>query len=79
MACDAPDYSEADDETKVKYFRMPLEGEASCLNALEHSTMTRSEAETPSDNVLTGFPLVSMMPVRNKNGEWLGNMRPATR
>lgn len=79
VACDAPDYGEADDETKVKYFRMPFEDGASCLNALEHLTMTPSEAETHSDDVLTGFPPASMMPVRNENGEWLGDMRPATR
>ncbi|KAL8909705.1 MAG: hypothetical protein Q9207_000014 [Kuettlingeria erythrocarpa] len=79
VACDAPDCGEADDETRVKYFRMPFEEGASCLNALEYLTMTPSEAATHSHDVLTGFPPVCMMPVRNEDGQWLGDMRPATR
>ncbi|KAL8634699.1 MAG: hypothetical protein Q9226_009451, partial [Calogaya cf. arnoldii] len=63
VACDAPDYGEADDEIKLKYFRMPFEEGASCLNALEHLIMTPSEAESHSNYVLTGFPPACMVPV----------------
>ncbi len=79
VACDAPDYGEADDETRVKSFCMPFEEGASCLSALEYLTMTPSEARTHSHDVLTGFPPACMMPVRDENGQWLGDMRPATR
>lgn len=79
VACDAPDYGEADDEVKVKYFRMPFKDGASYLNSLEYLTMTPSEAENRTDDILSGFPPACMMPLRDKNGNWSGELRPATR
>ncbi|KAL8775454.1 MAG: hypothetical protein Q9194_003750 [Teloschistes cf. exilis] len=79
VACDAPDYGEADEEVKVKYFRMHFEDGSSYLNSLEHLTMTPSEAEDRTDDVLSGFPPACMMPLHNENGKWSGDLRPATR
>lgn len=79
VACDAPDYGEADGEMKVKYFRMPFKEAARCLNSLEYLTKTPSEAENRSNDVLSGFPPPCMMPVRDENGNFTGNLRFATR
>lgn len=70
LCCDAPDYSEENEEIKLKHFRMPMEKAVSHLCVLEFLKMTPSEVQESRSFALCSVQPVTVMPFEGPRAEY---------